>query len=211
MNSVAQDRKFLHTLTLTSPDSILPRYLIAGDEWYGSNNGGHHDSLTLHPANGVILQIKRAHTGDGFMWEWSLKLADGVYVSHGAAADSVEAAAAAAIAYVPRELIFDYLTETTWYETADGRFTAMLDGEVAKVCKSVGSDGYHWERLWAPAKEINEAVRSFGYGELSGTAPTPEAAMIACIEAPNRLKTACATLIASLREPLTGAMNRDPE
>ncbi|MBI2307544.1 MAG: hypothetical protein HYU78_09590 [Rhodocyclales bacterium] len=196
------DRKFLHTLALVDGSSICPRYLINGDEWYGSDNGGHHESMSLHPADGVILQITRAYEGSGFCWRWSLKLADGVYANHNGSADSVEAAAAAAIAYAPRVLTFNYINESTWYETSEGRFAAAIDGEGAEINKYSGTDGYRWQRTWSPAKEISQAMTgySFHIGQLAGDAPTPEAAMIACIEAPHRLKAACATLIASLRE-----------
>lgn len=206
-------RKFLHTLKPTS-DGVCTHYQIAGAEWIGREVGDSHDYLTSHPVPGVIHSIHRAYEGDGYTWEWLLLLAEGVYARHSAAADSIEAAAAAAVAYAPRVVSFSYVDETTWYETAEGRFFAALDGEAAEVIKRVGSDGYRWSRCWSPAKTLCETMHGYTTDELSGTAPTIEAAMIACIEAPHRLKAACGALIASLRAaatPAPDAVQTNPE
>lgn len=192
------NRRFLHTLTPAfNRISASPTYQIAGADWVGHEVIDSHDWLSLYPSPGVILEIRRDYQGEGFLWEWSLRLAKGVYARHTAVENSIEAAAAAAIAYAPRVLTFDYLGESTWYETAAGNLFAVIDGESASITKR--ASGYCWARHWAPAKTLTEAMKGYCGGEIEGTAPTVEAAMIACIEAPARLKAACGALIASLR------------
>lgn len=191
-----ENRKFLQDMQVTRAAFGQAHYSIAGAEWEGRQYDK-HDTLSLHPAPGVTLEISRHYNRAGFSWEWSQKVADGCYARYRAHADSVEVAAAAAIAYAPRLMTFSYLAETTWYELAEGRFYTVLDGEDAEVFKAIDGAGFYWNRYCSQVKPILEAIGSY---QLSGTAKTPEAAMIACIEAPNRLKAACATLIASLRE-----------
>lgn len=193
------NRHFLHDLVKTTNRSYFgDEYEIAGGTWYGRDYG-EHDNLSAHPRDNVIVDVSRAYVGDGFTWQWSLKIAEGVYVRHSGKSSDLESACAAAWNFSPRVLQFDYLTGiTTWYETEPGSMYTVIDGEEASI-RQYGEGNYRFDRNWAKGEPVFECLSAFNQA-LSGDAPTQEAAMIACIDAPDRFKRACAALVASLRD-----------
>lgn len=194
----APNRKFLHRLTKAESGPYLnDEYEIAGILWNGFDYGT-YDGLTGHPSDNVILDIRGQNYGIGFTWSWSLKIADGVYVRQSGTADDIDAAGAAATSYSPRRIEFDYLTGiTTWYETEPGSLTAAIDGEEANI-RAYGTDLYRYTRIWNAGSPVFDCLDYLGKN-LNGIAPTLEAAMIGCIDAPDTFKRACAALVASLR------------
>lgn len=195
-------RKFLAGMEPDHRLGIFVEYEVAGVRWYGSEMDT-HDSLCHHPAENVILHLFRKDDG-GFSWDYSLKIDEGVYVHHSDVATTLDEAGLAALAYQPTEYVFDWLEETTWYETKPGHLTAVLAGDEASINKIDWAPydkepRYNWSRKWAPAAGVLAAINQYDH-DLCGTADTLEHALLAVMEAPGRLTMACAALVATLRQ-----------
>lgn len=185
------DRRFLHTLTpVDNRTTPWSDYDIAGQRWTSFSYPS-RDAL-LHHRGDDILEVASEPSGRGFAWTWCRKLAEDAYARTSGKSDTVEAACAAALAYAPIPCTFHYLGETAWLETAPGDWIAALDGDEAHI-RFYGEQGYGWTRNWPPAAAVLNLAGD-GSG-LSGWAPTLEAAMQACIDAPERFKRACAAMV----------------
>ena len=195
--------KFLGDLRPHSDNGIWSDYAIADVIWNGHKNDT-FDGLNHHPAENVILSVRRLADGL-YQWEYSLKIAAGVYVRHFDRTVHLEDACRAALAYRPTEYRYDWLEEITWYETEPGRLTAVINGGEATIRRIdalplIDSETrYNWSRQWAPAAPVLAAISQYDH-ELSGCADTLELALLAVMEAPGRLTMACAALIATLRK-----------
>ncbi|WP_153111519.1 hypothetical protein [Propionivibrio limicola] len=188
-------KKFLSTLQPHAGYGMFVEYDIDGTLWNGYDLES-HDYMSHHPKKGVILNI-RGGDDDKFHWEYSLLIAEGVYVRHVGVAETVPEASEAALAYQPTVHVFDWIGETTWYETDHNTMTAAIDGEEAKIrktgfAKDESKYQYAWSREWSPASAVLDAAGGIDHS-LSGHAPTLEQALIAVMEAPERLKLACVT------------------
>ena len=196
-------KKFISGLTPATRCGIFTDYDIEGVLWTGREMET-HDTLSCHPEENVILDVRVLDEGK-FQWEYSLKIADGVYVRHCVHADNLIDACRAALAYRTTEYLYDWLEETTWYETEPGFLTAVVAGDEARILRLDatrsfdGKTRYNWSRKWAPAAPVLSAINQFSH-ELSGSADTLELALVAVMEAPGRLTMACAALIATLRK-----------
>lgn len=196
-------RKFIYNLVPHTVIGPCVDYLIEGTVWTGREMDT-HDGLSCHPEENVILDV-RCMDDMTFQWEYSLKIADGVYVRHCGSAGNLLDACRAALAYRPVEYRYDWLEESTWYETEPGHLTAVIGGEEAKIChidaaRSLDKKSYYsWSRKWVPAAPVLAAISKYNH-ELSGSADTLDLALIAVMEAPGRLTMACAALIATLRK-----------
>ena len=78
---------------------------------------------------------------------------------------------------------------------AAGRFSACIKGDEAEICL-VSKGKYHSTRYWALGKAVFELLNSYAQ-HLSGETDTLNEAMIACVNAPEVFKRACAALVAS--------------
>lgn len=192
------EERFLHTLAAYAQG--YGDFAIAGATWHGWDYSS-RDTLTLHVEDGVLLTMMEVRReAEAFRWRWTLKIAEGVYVRHpGGTVATAEEACAAAAAFRPERLTFDYLgRSTTWFSTSEGHWVAALDGDRAEVSTSRLDGAWRWSRAWPPALPVLELSDGFTRA-LGGAAPTQEAALIACIDAPERFSRACAALVASLR------------
>lgn len=194
----SSSKKFLHLLDKAPSRAFYgDEYELGGMLWTGYSLVD-HDYITTHAAEHEILDVAKDYDGSAFHWAWSLKIADGVYVRHQGKANDVEKACTAALKYRPRVLLFDYMNRVTrWYETEPGSLYAVVDGEEAAI-RNYGEGNYRFTRKWALGKPVFDCLSMFHEG-LSGEAPTQEKAMIACVDAPERFKMACAALVANLR------------
>ena len=66
---------------------LFTDYDIEGVLWTGREMET-HDTLSCHPEENVILDVRVLDEGK-FQWEYSLKIADGVYVRHCVHADNL--------------------------------------------------------------------------------------------------------------------------
>lgn len=188
--------RFLHRL----PRTTTGDYHLAGSTWRGTEFAD-RERLNLHipdhPLGYLMLEIAASHRVEGgFRWEWSAKLAKGVYATHADHADTPEAAAAAALAYSP-DVVQDEISGHEWLRMSPTRWVTHFDGEQADVRKDVCSAGFRWARNCAAAAKV---AALFGpVCELRGTADTPELAMLAAEHAPADLRRACAEFVVATR------------
>lgn len=199
--------KFLHLLDLERNGS---GYMVGGDLWWGCSYSS-HDSLSLHVGGGTIIVSVGFNAKEGkWRWEYSLKIAEGVYFRDYGAAETVADACAAARGYVPQVTVVEYLGEEhAWYcrRRDDGweEWTAAIDGELAQArgpyqsCEK--TDYFLSSREWAPAAAT---LALLDVHELRCKCATLQEAFIAAVDLPERLKRACGALIATIRSGSEG-------
>ena len=189
-------RRFLHRMKkLPQVFSFMNEYEINGLRWHGVSYSD-YDTLSIHREGDVIIEVRHCYSEDGFSWDWSKKLSDGVYARRSGKEVGVLEACATALDYSPRILQMTYLGEnTTWYEMAPGRFSACIEGDEANI-RETTKGKFYFCRYWAPGKAVFEQLSSAAQ-HLSGETDTANEAMIACVNAPEMFKRACAALVAS--------------
>ncbi len=190
---------FVDDLTPIEPGPY-PHYLIAGQQWHASINSREAREYQLsdqiaHRADDEYHIITRRD--DTWRWEYSRKLRDHLYLRFHGTAGSLEAAAEQALAYRPQRHRLRYLGRGfTWYRTGNA-YTALIDGHVARFHEHQAG-AWHWTRTYPPAATALSLTLSISEAESEGNADTRKAAMIACVDAPQRFLHACAALVAQV-------------
>lgn len=206
------EKHFLHTLSRAEGHR---NYLIAGVEWSGSDYCGRDQvsrGITDTAGNRVgHLSVEADCYGadGGYFWKYYLNVTERFLFSHQGKADSVEAACAAAVAFIPETMIFEYLGRAyTIYGTVrkDGfcNWETDIDGDVSSF-KGPFQHGtepeyWYWERPWEPAKAV---LLFLDRRQLGGTSQSLRAAIIAAIDGPELFKRACGELVATLSENIS--------
>jgi hypothetical protein len=140
-------------------------------------------------------------------FEWSRRLAKNVYATHRGRAPCRAAAEIMALSYQPKLMVSEYDgRRIEWVGVApsatSGRliWIAAIDGDHAEVFGAAntidGAAPWRWRREYS----LGAQVLTLTGGDMSGGADCQLSAMIAAIDAPRRLRLACATLIADLRQ-----------
>jgi hypothetical protein len=180
-------------------------YELMGRTWYRWDWSQDLTSRT----DDITLTIRLAH-GGGFLWTWTKHLSEMASARACGKAETVLAAAEAAVSYQPETVCYEYLGDvTTWYRN-ERRWTAAIGGDEAEVFEHdptpsdpvlakagllVEEGRFCWSRRYEAGKVVLDLFRQ----PISGRALTLEEAFMACVDAPERLRRACGALVATLR------------
>jgi len=188
---------------------------LASREWWSQEKRSlktQHNGieLTLYPAQDSTTRV---------CWSWKRDLAPEFTVWTHATADSLDAAAFAAVGYQPLVTEFEYLGQPLIWQSTDGyHWLTVINGDGADVFDleesriannrpRILSDAYYeahrflWGRGCATLKAIFDLTDA---KKLRGYASTLEQAMAACVEAPDAFRVAaCAALSRPLINPQT--------
>jgi len=147
--SVPSDRSLDLSDLVSSGYGLLgrPLYQIADQTWEADDQG---TQLTLsHDSDGhwTFITLRRKFAEPGLIeWSWSHMLAEDIYVRHYGREATIEAAAAASLAYAPTAI---EIAGTPWLELSDTNWFGVIDGEKATIRLVRYPDGrqrYFWER-----------------------------------------------------------------
>lgn len=176
------------------------QYQLAGVVWKRIRDEGPLYHFVATPCE-VLLKLDV--NGDGkFQWEYSRQLYEDEaadrrrYLRATGVAESLEAAAAVALAFQPQELKAEYQGQTiTWYqsrltEKKHQIWTAVMNGDLVQVFEHC--EGAGWQREYTEGAEVLGLVNSEC---LKGVAPSRDAAMQAALEAPAAFVAACKRLL----------------
>lgn len=177
---------------------------LAGVEWWYWH-GCTRPEINCHiKEDGGRLRMVECYQDDkgGFIWRFSLLVAEGQYVRAQGKAETLLLAAEAALTYAPPELEFGGMTwfrrqgEAEWWE-------GWVKGDRINIV--AGGETYRWARKCAEAEDLLTICNSFG-NELCGEVATCEEAMQAAIDAPNKLQELAAKFV--LGKPVEEAYAR---
>lgn len=196
------NNKFLHNHTAEAGDSW--HYNFAGVLWAGFQHGS-WDTLSLN-IDDIHLSVQFDGEKSVFVWDYCKELSNNVRFRFKGSADTVEMACAEALAYKPEIVTFKYLgCSHIWYGSKLNDPNAMtyitsIDGDKAEVTGPFNhreeQPYYYCNREYPQASEVLKITGSMR--GLECKAATLQAAFIAAVDAPELLKRACGTLIASI-------------
>ena len=201
--------KFLHTLTPEKNNYLWVEYRICDVLWCGHALDT-WDYLSCQPRDNTILKIRAASAESEFTWEYSYRIAEGVYCSSSGSAPNIEQACIDVLSYSPKIITLDYLCQNiAWYgseEKSTGRvdWKACIDGCMAEAVGPFKYDDepeyFEWKRYWPKANSVLKFVGKF-YGRcLEGRASTLREACIAAVVAPEEFTMACGAFVATLKQ-----------
>lgn len=163
------------------------RIVVAGVEWWYWHGCKSRADINCHiEDDGGRSRMIGCYQDDkgAFVWNFSLQAAEGQYVRAYGEAETLQQAVEAALAYVPEELEFGGMA---WFREQGE--AEQWKGWVNDDCVQIHAvdQTYRWRRKCAEAEDLLKLCSSFG-NELTGEAATREEAVLAAIDAPNKLR-----------------------
>lgn len=160
--------------------------------------------LEAGPAGRLLPISLQGRRVSAWAWTWCRRLSEGVYVRASGEAESQTAAEVAAELFQPctERLHYAAVEYVFWYgchEHGDNKSSEWVcshEGYGITIKHTHGSAGYQWERRAPGIQPIIRIVRGHDF-PLHGNAPDLHSAMIGAIEAPGKLRRACARLLAT--------------
>ncbi|MDA8231313.1 MAG: hypothetical protein M0006_08240 [Magnetospirillum sp.] len=184
-----------------------PIYLISGREW--ELQSARRLQWAEHRDDGRItwLEMHPSHTDAGRIhWGWTRLLAEGVYARCHGEADSLDAAAAAVIAYEPVPVV---IAGVDWLQLDQSHWITVLDGGEATICRHLGGQDAPDNFVWESAIKGGDTLMAvFGGRPLTGRCATLEEAAAAVTSAPATLASAAAAYIAGQESNIVEAFDR---
>jgi hypothetical protein len=195
-NSAGRFIDSLIRICTVTDDGFSVCALIDEVKWWAER--GTHEDLLWRSCGGAgpVMQVRQLTDGR-YTWRVSLLISPNVWVDAGGVnATAPEACRAAIACDGPPRVIHRYLNaDTVWYTPAPDHWIASINDDEARVAKH--GEQFVWTRYWAGGAVALSLTSNTG-GHLQGDAKSLEEAMCAAIDAPERFKRACATLIATL-------------
>lgn len=162
------------------------RIEVAGVEWWYWNYSGEAEIHThIEEADGRTRLLNCSQGKEGkYCWEFSLLVAEGQYVRAQGETETLLQAVQAALAYMPEEL---ECGGAVWFREQGEReqWKGWVNGDCVLILAV--EKAYRWVRKCAEAEDLLKLCNSF-WNELFGEAATSEEAMLAAIDAPNKLR-----------------------
>jgi hypothetical protein len=199
--------KFLHNLTPKKGScGYSKEYMICDVVWHGYSLKG-WEYLSCHPCDNTILHLELS-AESVFSWEYTYKIAEGIYCRSNGSAQNIEQACREALSYVPETLTLEYLGRYfSWYgsprHSGTIEWNACVDGNKAEVFGPLKygeePEYFIWKRHWPPAEPVLASF-SISYGYLEGKASSLREACVAAIIAPEEFTRACGVFAATLKQ-----------
>jgi len=173
-----------------------PEIRLCGQLWCGriDETRQYSDSLVLFPYEEgepyTSLEIRQyrgaVDTAKQYVWKYCKRIDEGTYLNASGTANTVEAAAQAALAIRPQTR---WHRGIEWHSAIADDWTASISGDTATVRRTEWTPDPGSPFQWKRDHSAMEALRgALGYRvvDLSGFCGTPEEAFDACMAAPSR-------------------------